>query len=172
MKLSEAFPSNYLKSADLQGREIPVIIADASMEMLGNERKLVLSFQGKKKTMVCNKTNAGRIAYLYGDDTDDWAGREIILYSEMVEYQGRTVEGLRVKAPAKKPAVQYSERKVNGMSVTTRAPDPIEEVTGSRTRDPAEADRRIRDGTSCGGQPSTGTPSPAACARTSRRRSR
>ena len=109
VQLSEAFPSNYLKSADLQGREVAVVIAGAEMEMLGNERKLVLTFQGKKKGMVCNKTNAGRIAHLYGEDTDEWIGREIILYSEMVEYQGRTVDGLRVKAPKRKPDTKAND---------------------------------------------------------------
>jgi len=99
MKLSEAFPSNYLKSDDLQGNDVTVVIAGAEMEMVGSERKLVLTFQGKKKSMICNKTNAGRIAYLYGDDTDGWTGREIVLTSEFVEYQGKTVKGLRIKPP-------------------------------------------------------------------------
>lgn len=102
MKLSEAFPSNYLKSDDLQDRDVPVVIATAEMEMVGNERKLILAFQGKKKSMICNKTNAGRISYLYGDDTDEWIGKEIVLTSEFVEFQGKTVKGLRVKPPAKR----------------------------------------------------------------------
>lgn len=101
MKLSEAFPSNYLKSEDLQGHDVTVVISGATMEMLGNERKLVLTFQGKKKSMICNKTNAGRIAYLYGDDTDDWTGKEIVLTSEFVEFQGKTVKGLRIRPPVK-----------------------------------------------------------------------
>jgi hypothetical protein len=100
MKLSEAFPSNYLKSDDLQDHDVTVVIASAQIEMIGQERKLVLSFQGKKKSMICNKTNAGRLSYLYGDDTDGWIGKEAVLTSEFVEYQGRTVKGLRVKPPA------------------------------------------------------------------------
>jgi hypothetical protein len=71
------------------------------MELLGKDQKLVLQFQGKDKTMICNKTNANRIAYLYGEDTDGWIGREIVLCSEFVEYQGRTVKGLRVKPPTR-----------------------------------------------------------------------
>lgn len=122
--LSDAFPSNYLKSSDLQGREVNVVIAGAEMETLGNDRKLVLTFQGKKKSMVCNKTNAGRIAYLYGDETDDWVGKEIILYSEMVEYQGRTVEGLRVKAPKKRaaPSQQFNDHQTGGVTVMDATP--------------------------------------------------
>lgn len=101
MKQSDIFPSNYIKSDDLQGRQVTVVIAEAKLEMLGKEQKLVLYFQGKKKGMVCNKTNFGRIAFLYGDETDDWTGREIVLTSEFVEFQGKTVKGLRVRPPAK-----------------------------------------------------------------------
>lgn len=99
MKLNEAFPSTYLKSDDLQGKDASVVIATAEMETVGDERKLVLTFQGKKKSMICNKTNASRIAFLYGDETDDWVGKEIILTSEFVEFQGKTVKGLRVRPP-------------------------------------------------------------------------
>lgn len=99
MKLSEAFPSNYLKSDDLQGRDVSVVIAGAALEKVGSDTRLVLTFRGKSKSMICNKTNAGRIAYMYGDDTDNWVGQEIIITSEFVEYQGKTVKGLRVRPP-------------------------------------------------------------------------
>lgn len=126
MKLSEAFPSNYLKSDDLQDRDVLVVIASAEIEMLGQERKLVLTFQGKKKSMICNKTNAGRIAYLYGDDTDEWIGKEIMLTSEFVEYQGKTVRGLRIKPPAKRgngqPAHELEDK---GRYDTMRKTEPV-----------------------------------------------
>ena len=58
--------------------------------------------------MICNKTNANRIKFLYGEETDDWTGKEIVLTSEFVEYQGKTVKGLRVKPPAKPKATPPS----------------------------------------------------------------
>lgn len=106
MHIDQAFPSNFIKASDLQGREIPVIIASADVEKIGNgnEQKLVLKFQGKSKGMICNRTNANRIAYSYGNDTDGWIGKEIILYPDMVDFQGRMVEAVRVKAPVKQVA--------------------------------------------------------------------
>lgn len=101
MELNSIFPSKYLKAADLQKKQITVIIDSAEIEVLGEDRKLVLHFKGKDKGLVCNKTNANRIAYTYGQDTDSWIGKEIILYSELVDFQGRTVEAIRVKAPTK-----------------------------------------------------------------------
>lgn len=101
MKGSDIFPSKYIKSDDLKGRDVSVLIDHADMEKLGDETKLIIYFQGKEKGMVCNKTNFNRIAYLYGDETDDWTGKEIILTSEFVEFQGKSVRGLRVRAPRK-----------------------------------------------------------------------
>lgn len=110
MQINEVFPSKYIKAEDLQGREPTVVIADARMEKLGDDQKLILYFQHKEKGMVTNKTNANRIAYMYGDNTDGWIGREIVLCSEFVEFQGRSVKGLRVKPPARgaaSPAAPY-----------------------------------------------------------------
>lgn len=122
MKLSEAFPSNYLKSEDLQDRDVLVVIAGANQEMVGSERKLMLTFQGKKKSMICNKTNAGRIAFMYGDETDNWIGKEIVLTSEFVEYQGKTVKGLRIKPPPRRDPISTSPQR-------TAQSDPIDELT-------------------------------------------
>lgn len=127
MKLSEAFPSNYLKSDDLQGRDVSVIIASAGIEKVGNDHKLVLAFQGKKKSMICNKTNSGRIAYLYGEETDDWIGKEIILTSEFVEYQGKTVKGLRVKPPAQRSVPERVQQSHQAPPQTTASRSQIDD---------------------------------------------
>ena len=106
MQISEAFPSNYLKAADLQGRNALVTIARTEYEMIGNDKKLILYFQGKEKGMVLNKTNANNISQIYGDETDDWKGGEIILFEAMVDFQGKTVPAIRVKAAPRKPQQQ------------------------------------------------------------------
>jgi hypothetical protein len=136
MKLSEAFPSNFLKSEDLGDRDVPVIISTADMDMVGNERKLILTFQGKKKSMICNKTNAGRIAYMYGDDTDGWIGKEIMLTSEFVEYQGKTVKGLRIKPPPKRQQDRVPDTISSG--IDERSPQPP-----ARRAAPADLDDEI-----------------------------
>jgi hypothetical protein len=120
MKGSDIFPSKYIKSEDLQGRDVPVTISHAEMEKIGDDPRLILYFKGKEKGMVCNKTNFGRIAYLYGDETDDWGEKQIVLTSEFVEYQGKTVKGLRVKPPphVRPPPVKQSENPA----------DPIDDI--------------------------------------------
>lgn len=102
MKVSEQFPSKYLKAADLQGRECRVTIDHCQEEQVGrdaSDQQPVLYFVGKEKGLVLNKTNAGNIADHYGDEMTDWTGYDIILFQAMVDYQGRTVPAIRVKVP-------------------------------------------------------------------------
>lgn len=104
--INDAFPSKYLTAADLKGRSVTVTIANASIEQIGQGAdkgpKIVLTFIGKQKSFVCNKTNAKVIAQLHGDDTDDWLGKSITIAPREVEYQGNMVWSIRVSlvAPA------------------------------------------------------------------------
>lgn len=102
MRVSDAFPSNYVKASDLQDKNVLVVISHVAMEDIGDDNKPVLYFQGKDKGMVMNKTNANNIATVYGDDTEDWTGKEIVLFPAMVDFQGRTVPAIRVRAPQAK----------------------------------------------------------------------
>lgn len=104
MDISDVYSGDSLKAADLKGAEPTVVIADVEMKKFDNGNKLVISFQGKKKTLVCNKTNANRIAFAYGNNTDNWIGKEITLFTDLVDFQGNTVEAIRVRA--KKPAAK------------------------------------------------------------------
>lgn len=102
MRISGAFPSEYLKAADLQGRNVKVVMSHVEMKDIGGDHKPILFFQGKDKGMVLNKTNANNISQAYGDDTEGWAGRELVLFEAMVDFQGKTVAAIRVRTPQAK----------------------------------------------------------------------
>lgn len=123
MELATIFPSKYIKASDLQGHEPTVVIGDAKIEKLGDDQKLVLYFQGKEKGLVCNRTNADRIAHLYGSNTDEWIGKEITLYTEMVNFQGKVADAIRVKAPRKNGGYTITTGK-DAKPVRTVAADP------------------------------------------------
>jgi len=111
MKISAAFPSKYLKAADLQDREHKMVITKVELEAIGDDdHKPVIFFTKAKKGLVCNKTNAKAIAAAYGDDTDEWTGKEIVLFPMMVQFRADMVASIRVKIPkaavAPKPAPQ------------------------------------------------------------------
>jgi hypothetical protein len=108
MKISAAFPSKYLKAADLQDRNVSVVIERVELEEVGDtERKPVLHFQARTKGLVLNKTNSRVIAAQYGDDTDSWTGRSLVLFPAMVDFRGDSVEAIRIKVP---PARQASPK--------------------------------------------------------------
>jgi hypothetical protein len=99
--INEAFPSNYLKASDLGGSSPVVTIDRVEFEAVGRDKemKAVLYFEGKDKGLVLNKTNAKNISNLVGSfETDDWSGFRIRLYATNVEFQGETVEAIRIKA--------------------------------------------------------------------------
>jgi len=102
MKASEAFPSNYLKAADL-GKARPVVtISGIRSDKLGDDERRILSFKGKDKEMVLNRTNWNMIAEITGqDDDDNWVGHQIQLYVARVDYQGKRVDAIRVDYPPK-----------------------------------------------------------------------
>jgi hypothetical protein len=107
MNINDAFPSNYLKASDL-GEAQPIVAIDrVDVEPVGRgkEMKPVVYFAGKSKGMVLNKTNSKKIAEIAGSmDTDDWHGVQIKLFATEVDFQGETVEAIRVKSAAQKPA--------------------------------------------------------------------
>src|SRR5581483_6311511 len=109
MRISDAFPSDYLKASHLKGRNVTVAISHVEMKEIGGEPKPILYFVGKDKGMVLNKTNANKIAEMFGDDTDAWQGGEIVLYEAMVDFQGKTVAAIRIRvAPRRAPGAQAS----------------------------------------------------------------
>ena len=100
--MSEEFPSKYLKAADLGGREVKVTMAHVEREKIGDDNKPVLYFKGKDKGVVLNKTNAGTISDAYGDDTEDWYDQPLILFSVMVDFQGKVAPAIRCRVPTAK----------------------------------------------------------------------
>ena len=106
MNINSAFPSTFLKSADLGGRRVAVTIAKVSMEDIGDDHKPVVYFTGKDRGLVLNKTNAAMISEIAGTaETDDWGGVKILLYPAKVDFQGKRVDAIRVDYPtgAEKP---------------------------------------------------------------------
>ena len=100
MKILSCFPSKYLKAADIGERKITATMDYVALEDIGEpDPKPILYFNNCAKGMVLNKTNAKTIMTAYGEETDNWRGKTIILFAAMVDFRGDTVEALRVKVP-------------------------------------------------------------------------
>ena len=97
MNINDSFPSNYIKAGDLQGQARRLVMERIESEEIGDDIKPILYFQGAKKGLVLNKTNANLIASAYGPETDGWIGKEIELFPTQTEFRGQTVDCLRVR---------------------------------------------------------------------------
>ena len=98
--------SNFLKAGDLKGKGVKLTISQIDIKSFDEKsqdgrayeaQKIILSFEGTEKQMVVNKTNARSIAAMHGDDTDDWTGKEIKLFTASVDFQGQQVPAIRVQ---------------------------------------------------------------------------
>jgi hypothetical protein len=108
VKISEAFPGQYLKTSDLKGQRVVVTIDRVEIKDLGrDERKPVLYFKGKSRGLILNKTNANSIIDIIGtEETERWRGRQITLYHSKTDFQGGRVDCIRIDPAARneKPA--------------------------------------------------------------------
>jgi len=102
MKTSELKQSKYMKKEDCGEEGILVKISGLKQENVApdnkpEELKWILHFHGDVKPLVLNGTNTKLIEKALGsDETDDWIGREIVLFNdENVEYMGEVVGGVR-----------------------------------------------------------------------------
>lgn len=102
MNIESAFPSAYLKAADLDGQDLDVTISGLEIEPMGKgnqkEDKPVVYFEEIEKGLVLNKTNKNTIVNLaQTTETDDWIGTRITLYPTVVEMAGQSTEGIRIR---------------------------------------------------------------------------
>lgn len=96
---TDMFP--YLEGDEVKAKPITLTIINIKCEMMKSHRgkdepKEVLYFRETKKGFVLNKTNAKRIAMMYGSMTGQWAGKQIILTTEAVQAFGELHNALRV----------------------------------------------------------------------------
>ena len=113
MRMNDAFPSKFLKAADLQGQAVKVVIESISFEDIGDDaEKPVMRFRDKAKGLVLNITNAKMIESAYGEEMDNWAGKAIELYPTKTNFRGEIVDCLRVRLEAPPPAAVDPEEEV------------------------------------------------------------
>jgi hypothetical protein len=96
--ISETFGGKSMKAlVDIPVAGKNFTIASIEPKDFDDGPKLIIGFRGCEKTLVCNRTNAGIIAELHGDDTDDWIDRRITLYATKTDFSGKRVDCIRVR---------------------------------------------------------------------------
>jgi hypothetical protein len=102
-KISEMLPSNYLKQTDFPEDYVVTVRAierkNIAMDGKPADYKWLAHYNEFEKPMVLNATNIQLMAKACGsDDTDDWIGKQVIVYvDENVSFGGELVGGLRIR---------------------------------------------------------------------------
>jgi hypothetical protein len=92
--------------------------------------KAVVTFQGKDRAWLLNKTNAMCLAGMFGPDTDKWIGKRVTLLAVEVQVGKGREPGIRVKgSPDLKAPVKVEIKLPRKRPVTM-----VMQVTGTNSR--------------------------------------
>lgn len=100
--INEIYKSNsdYIKAEDIGNNMWTMTIKTADVKKFDDgTSKIILTFNEWEKCLPLNVTNAKSIAGLYGHNSNDWIGRQVMLFTMMVDYAGKQTLGIRVRAP-------------------------------------------------------------------------
>jgi hypothetical protein len=101
--INQYFPSQWLRSEDLNGPSVVTIIQVRDVKFPGqrgesDQIKPVLVFRELEKDMIVNKTNFQALARITGrDSTEEWIGSKIQLRVEQVSAFGDVVDAIRIR---------------------------------------------------------------------------
>lgn len=98
MNAQTLIPSQHLKAADFAQPRL-LTISKVGMVEVGDDKKPALFFVETDQDVVLNKTNITTISEIYGDETDNWAGKKIVAFKARTEFQGKACDCIRVRAP-------------------------------------------------------------------------
>lgn len=102
----DSIASEWLSGLDLDGRTVNVIIAGVEEVTVPEPRtgrqvrKVAVRFQGARKALLLNATNAKALAKLFGAETNGWTGKGVALRAENVQAFGQTHCVVRVAGAA------------------------------------------------------------------------
>lgn len=81
-------PSKYIKAVEFKGKDVTLTIKGVKLEDLEKEdntteRKGVVHFDETAKGWVINVTNCRSLVQMFGNETDNWVGKQVTLYPEV-----------------------------------------------------------------------------------------
>jgi hypothetical protein len=103
-KVSEMIVSKFLRKEDFDEDRVMTIRTVKLEDMPGDsgDQKWVLYFKEEAKGMALNVTTIRVLEQAFGDDSDHWVGKRVMVYVDPnVSFGGKIVGGLRLRAPKK-----------------------------------------------------------------------
>ena len=99
MDYEKLFPGKFLKSADFGGRDVTLTIIEIHAEDIDDKPKAIMSFEGTKKLMVLNRTNAEALKLMFGRETEKWVGKRITFFPATIKdpFSDEMITAIRVR---------------------------------------------------------------------------
>lgn len=98
MNVNDLFPSNFFRASDFPSPRL-LTIRSVELRDIDDEDKGVIYFDEDKKGLALNRTNANTLTVLFGEETDGWSGRDVVLYQDDTMFKGRPTKGIRIRPP-------------------------------------------------------------------------
>jgi hypothetical protein len=105
MRASDYDQSRFLKAADIKVAtkfKIKSVTEETVGQGADQKKALVVWFTTTEKALVINKTNNRALREAFGDETDGWVGKVIVLYQTIADFRGKMTPALRVRLPKPK----------------------------------------------------------------------
>ena len=106
MNIHDAYPSSYMNGKNAK-HGTSLIIQQVREEAVGVDkqaRQVIHWSDANQLPLVLNKTNAMRLADMFGAETDAWKGCKVAINVEKVGYMGEVHDAVRLA-----PALQEAE---------------------------------------------------------------
>lgn len=99
MDYETLFPGRFIKSVDLKGRDVTLTVRAIRAEDIDGKPKAIVTFDGTKKELVLNRTNAEAVKLMFGRETDNWLGKRLTIYPATIPdpFQGGSTTAIRVR---------------------------------------------------------------------------
>ena len=110
MKITDAFKGAFLKAADIQHKPKTLTIASIGEEEVAGETKIVVRFEKTDQAWVMNRTNAYILTEEWGDETEDWIGKKVLLKADKTTFSGKLVPCIRVEPVAERSSELGSQK--------------------------------------------------------------
>lgn len=142
MNVKDLISGKYLSARDMVGQRVLATLETCHIEEFenkhtgGTDARPVVYFSDLDQGMVLNKTNLKVLAREFGDETDAWRGKRVLVTTHKVKTPaGAEVDGLRIEAWSE--PVSAAAR---GARRGTPAPAQTPGRVAPATTDPSETD--------------------------------